>query len=248
MEKCLPRIYAFETTNHCSAKCLYCPREEMKRPVGYAQLDTVRRVLDYMRNNNQKYIALHHMGEPLMHPMINVIIEMFAASGIRTELSTNGLLLPSEGKKILDAGVARVRIAIDHFYQKQGYLQGVADFLKLSEKYPTTEVRVHTIIGNDLSPFIEYTDNVFLEDKKFDNWAGAVEGESQLKKSKICYFLKYNYVVVTWDGRVIPCCMDYDAKYQIGDISEITHIRNKKCELCSSCAKMGFADGGEWTK
>lgn len=242
-----PRIYQFESTNHCNASCIYCPRDEMKRPVGYASLDTVRSVLSYLREIKQDYIALHHMGEPLMHPTIGAMISLFKLSGVRTEMSTNGLLLPKKGEEILEAGVSRVRIAIDHFYSKAGYLQGVLDFVRLAEKYPNTEVRIHTITGKAL-PFEGYEDNIIFENKKFDNWAGAVEGESSLKKSKSCYFLKYNYVVVTWDGRVIPCCMDYDAKYEIGDLSEIMYIRNKKCELCKSCAKMQFADGGEWKK
>lgn len=242
-----PRIYALETTNHCNSKCSWCPHQQMTREKKFVDRDTVLSVIRYMEDIEQEYIALHHMGEPLLHPVLDIIIDLFNMRYRRVELSTNGLLLPKKGKMLLESCPARVRIAVDFFYKKEGYIEGIKNFLNLAKDYPDTEIHVHTVAGNDLSIFEGYTSNILLENKVFDNWAGAVEGESKLSKSNECYFLRDNYVVVMCDGRVIPCCMDYNGDHVLGTIDDIENLgKRKPCKLCKKCAKMQFAEGGEW--
>ena len=240
------KIYQLETTNFCNARCSYCPHDKMKRSFGFVSFETTEKVYDYCKEIGQDYIALHHMGEPLLHPLIGRIIQLFERGGIKTEFSTNGALLIKHGKTILDAGLTRLRIAVDFNYESDRYKQNLQSFLKLSKDY-NTEIRLHSIVGNNLEIFRGYNPNAILENKSFDNWAGEVKGESTLEPSKECYFIKYNYVVVLWDGRIVPCCMDYDGKYAK---SNIDHIRtmgvNKHCGMCDDCVNMQFAEGGEW--
>lgn len=240
------KIYQMETTNYCNANCSYCPHRQMKRPFGFISFKTVEKVYDYCKEIGQNYIALHHMGEPLMHPNIQSIIMLFEKGGIRTEFSTNGSLLLKHGGKVLESGLTRLRIAVDYNYKSDRYIQNLQSFLKMSAEF-NTEIRIHTIVGNDLSVFWGYNPNAILESKRFDNWAGEVQGESQLEPSKDCYFRKYNYVVVLWDGRIVPCCMDYDGKYSIGTIDSIRNIKeNKATKLCKGCSNLQFAEGGDW--
>lgn len=239
-----PRIYQLETTNYCQARCDFCPRAKMKRSYGLISLNTVQKVLSYCKEIGQDYIALHHMGEPLIHQYIDQIVYLFESSGVKTEFSSNGFLLAKMGKRVLEAGLTRIRIAVDYYYADQQYIKNLKSFLLLARNYET-EVRVHTIFGNDLTPFMGY--NAILENKSFDNWAGAIKGESQLDPSNNCYFRKYNYVVVLFDGRVVPCCMDFDGKHVIGTIDTIRSIgKNKATKLCRNCVNLQFAEGGEW--
>jgi len=56
-------------------------------------------------------------------------------------------------------------------------------------------------------------------DEKFRRYRN--EGESHAIKSRLpdrCLRLWYN-PVVTWDGKVIPCCFDKDAEYVMGDLT-----------------------------
>jgi hypothetical protein len=107
---------------------------------------------------------------------------------------------------------------------------------------------LHTIVENNLEPFRIYeSEQVILEHKVYDNWAGQVDGESKLDPSNSCYFLDYNYVVVLWDGTVCTCCLDFDGKYVLGTIDNIKEITNKPCELCKTCNKLQFASDGGWT-
>lgn len=240
------RIYQMETTNYCNANCRWCPHRKMKRTYGFMQFTTVEKVYDYCKEIEQDYIALHHMGEPLLHPYIDKIILLFESGGIQTEFSTNGMLLARHGKKVLDAGLTRLRIAVDYAYNKPNYVKNLQSFLKLSKDY-STEIRIHTINGNDLTPFENISSKIILENKKFDNWAGEVAGQSELDPSNKCYFREYNYVVVLWDGRIVPCCLDYDGKYVIGTIDNIERIKeNKPTKMCRNCVNLQFADGGDW--
>lgn len=240
------RIYAMETTNYCNAKCTYCPHDKMHRTLGFVSMPTVQKVFNYCKEIGQEYLALHHMGEPLLHPHIEDIIKLFESGGIKTEFSTNGILLIKHGRKVLEAGLTRLRIAVDYSYDSLHYINNLRGFLKLSREFDT-ETRIHTITGNDLEVFKGINQKVILENKQFDNWAGAVKGESTLEPSKDCYFKKYNYVVMLWDGRIVPCCMDYDGSHPIGTIDGIRSIgQNNWVDLCKNCANMQFAESGEW--
>lgn len=240
------KIYQLETTNYCNASCSYCPHTKMKRTFGFVSRDTVEKVYNYCKEIGQDYIALHHMGEPLLHLQIAGIISLFETGGIRTEFSTNGALLIKRGKRVLEAGLSRLRIAVDFNYQSDIYRENLKSFLKMSKEFDT-EIRLHSIVGNDLEPFRRYNPKAILEQKKFDNWAGEVKGESELEPSNECYFRKYNFVVVLWDGRVVPCCEDYDGRYVLGTIDGIRSIgENRATKMCANCSNLQFAEGGEW--
>jgi molybdenum cofactor biosynthesis enzyme MoaA len=104
----LPRIYQMETTNFCSANCNYCPHSKMTRKLGFVSLDTVQKVAEYCKSVDQHYIALHHMGEPLLHKNIAQIIQIFKDNNVVTELSTNGSHIHLVGEEILKAGIGLI--------------------------------------------------------------------------------------------------------------------------------------------
>lgn len=242
------KIYQLETTNYCNAKCSYCPHQEMTRPKGYVSPEIVRAVAKYCWENNQKYIALHHMGEPLLHVRLPDIIKIFNENGVKSEFSTNGMLLPEFGQQVLEAKPKLIRIAIDYFYNKENYINNINKFLDLISSYPETNVRIHTIMGNNLDVF-KSSNSVIHENKILDNWASQTLLQSDMLDSPNCYFLDYQYCVVLWDGTIVPCCLDYNGNYPIGHINNINNIiQNKSFELCKSCKKLQFAEGGMWSK
>ncbi len=240
------KIYQMETTNYCNAKCSYCPHDSMTRPKGYVSPETVYKVAIHCRAIGQHYIALHHMGEPLLHVRLPDIIKIFNDYGIKNEFSTNGILLRDFGLPILEAKPTLIRIACDYFYKTKYYIEIINRFLALSESY-NTKIRIHSILNNNLNVFID-GQNIVHEQKIQDNWASQVDGSSQLPDSDSCYFLDYNYVVVLWDGTIVPCCIDYNGNYPIGHINTINTINDNKCiSLCNGCKKLQFAIGGEWS-
>lgn len=82
-----------------------------------------------------------------------------------------------------------------------------------------------------------------------------VNGEYRLKGSYSGYCKKIWYgSTITWDGKVIPCCFDKDAEFQLGDLAEQNFseiwegdnyhrfrnlVRNKRdsIEMCKNCTE-----------
>lgn len=63
--------------------------------------------------------------------------------------------------------------------------------------------------GNELIP----------ENKKYSRYKMLGNGKYQIKNrlSDHCWRL-WHSCVITWDGKVVPCCFDKDATYQLGDL------------------------------
>ena len=65
--------------------------------------------------------------------------------------------------------------------------------------------------GNSLIP----------ENDKFSRYRKKANGDFELKNKMVnhCWRL-WSSCVITWDGKVVPCCFDKDAKHQLGDLKE----------------------------
>ncbi len=62
--------------------------------------------------------------------------------------------------------------------------------------------------GSDLIPTIE----------KYARYKKGVNGQWQIKNKLTNHCWKmWHSCVITWDGKVVPCCFDKDAHYQLGD-------------------------------
>ena len=98
---------------------------------------------------------------------------------------------------------------------------------------------------NQLIPTIE----------KYSRYKKNKEGEKELKNSlsNHCWRL-WHATVITWDGLVVPCCFDKDAKHQLGDLKgkpfkEIWHSKEyigfrskilqgrKNIDICANCSE-----------
>jgi len=213
------KIFQIEPTNHCNAKCSYCPHSKMTREKGFMSIETFDQCMQVIENS---YVGLHHFGEPMLHPALSLMIELAAIKNIRVEFSTNGGNW-THVERVMKAQPYMIRYAYDYFKNPQ--------FLKY-----VTEHNISTIIK---------THSVEEGTKPSTNFAGAVNIENKIKGE--CYFKKYKYVCVLWDGRVVPCCCDYDGQHVIGDVWRgVKH--QKTYELCKTCSGMQFTEGGLWEK
>jgi radical SAM protein with 4Fe4S-binding SPASM domain len=92
----------------------------------------------------------------------------------------------------------------------------VEDLRKLAKELEVDEVAFKTAQiydyenGSDLIPTIS----------KYSRYAQKNDGKWHLKNKleNRCWRM-WHSSVVTWDGRIVPCCFDKDASHQVGDIS-----------------------------
>lgn len=212
------KIYNIETTNICNAKCSYCPHSKMTRAQGFMSVPDFRQTLNIMEN---KYVALHNFGEPLLDKILPHFIYLAKEKGIKVEFSTNGSY-----KEKIDAVMQEEPYLIRYAYDAFEDLT----FLKaLTDRNKSTIIISHSVNEGT---------------KPITNFAGSVENESAVVGE--CYFKKYNYVTVLWDGRIVPCCCDYDGTEVLGTIWDERIELHEDYKLCERCKGLQFADHGLW--
>ena len=91
--KGMKKIYV-EITNKCNLSCEFCIQN--KRNSIFMNKNNFEIVLDKLKNTT-KYLYLHVLGEPLLHPKINEFINL-ASKNYFVNITTNGYLI----KRIID--------------------------------------------------------------------------------------------------------------------------------------------------
>ena len=95
----------------------------------------------------------------------------------------------------------------------------IKDVEVLAKKIGVDEVRFKTaqmydyVNGNALIPTIE----------KYSRYRKRSDGKYEIKNEMLnhCWRL-WHSTVITWDGLVVPCCFDKDAKHQLGDLKNMS--------------------------
>ncbi len=245
-----PSIYQIETTNTCNIRCIMCPWPGMARKKGHMNFDLFQNIIHQAKGNRNRLIILHHFGEPLLHPEIVRFInyaEKFMDTLISTNAVN---LTKEKAKEILRSELSYITISIngvdEHTYfevtQKKYFdkvVSNVISFLQLRQQYGNTKLQVNLQMikmnntRQQIDDFTEFWKNQGAEQihiKNFDTWAGQIEPMKKLARPDDhfrssndrrypCKYL-WDNIVILWDGRVVPCCRDYDGKEILGDLNK----------------------------
>ncbi|MDB5284541.1 MAG: radical protein [Bacteroidota bacterium] len=127
----------------------------------------------------------------------------------------------------------------------------IDDVKKLAEELGVDEVKLKTAQvndfenGNELIPTIE----------KYSRYKKREDGRYIIKNELMNHCWKlWHSCVITWDGRIVPCCFDKDAQHQLGDLnskrfSEIWQSdlyrsfrsrilkSRKEIDICTNCSE-----------
>lgn len=272
----LPRIDQIELTNRCPYRCKMCPRTtHMTRALGDMDLELFTRIAEQIAPPHQYYVALHHFGESLVYRNLPEAVERAAALGLRTGLSCNPpSLKPRIAERLLHAGIASILLSLDSLdAATYRAIRGPAANLARALDHVATLVRLRDAGRYSTSitvQFIQMSDNSG-EAEAFLAWARDVGvdravvvrlGRWDFDDSRVSELGRFdtplhgdycrrpwNSVVVMWDGRVVPCCHDYNGEVVLGDLREQTladlwaseraqafRRQAHRSALCASCA------------
>ena len=84
------KIY-LEITNRCNLACSFCHRS--KRAKAFMPPEDFRAILGKIQDHTA-HLALHVLGEPLLHPKLGELLALCQEHGLKVNLTTNGTLLP----------------------------------------------------------------------------------------------------------------------------------------------------------
>jgi radical SAM protein with 4Fe4S-binding SPASM domain len=265
-----PTVYQIELTNDCPMKCIMCPRtNRMTREVGYISENLYKNIINQTAQYSSR-IFLHHFGESLLHPKLGEFISYAKNHKIKTFLSANpALLTEKRSKQLVDNGLYELVLSLDAVNNStNSAIRGKAagnielaeiNILKLLEyrkkvksKYPKIILQIIKQKKNieEIQKWIEKwkaNKNIDrLKIKSYITWDGKDEGINNLQTdivnvySQIVCDKPWTSVSVLWDGRVVPCCFDYDGLYVLGDlkIQTLNEIWNgEKMQYLRSCHK-----------
>ena len=230
-----------EITNICNLACSFCPGT--KREKSFMSAENFSLLASKLRPHTQ-YLYLHLMGEPLLHPDLEQLLDITEKLGFKVIITTNGTLLEKRAELLLSAkSVHKINISLQSFEANSRgvldeYIRTCAEFARsASENGKICVLRLWNNNGLDslneqieliLSeyfprPWRESRGSRALADKlwlepgdKFD-WPDL--GTDDRGESCFCYGLR-DQIGVLCDGTVVPCCLDHEGDIALGNLFE----------------------------
>ncbi|MEZ5357739.1 MAG: radical SAM protein [Candidatus Zixiibacteriota bacterium] len=107
-------LLGWEITNACNLHCPHCYNPLVQKPQEELTTPKCLEVIDSAADLGTSMIGWTG-GEPLLRNDLEILISYaFEKHGIRSSITTNGVLLDKErGKKLLDAGMRNIQISLD---------------------------------------------------------------------------------------------------------------------------------------
>jgi len=251
-----------EPTNTCNLRCTFCfVTEGMTREGGFMEFDLFKKIID--DSPDLEHLCMHNWGEPLLHKDIFKMIEYAKNKGVNyVVMNTNGTLLTDKMiDQIVDSKLDIIRFSIDGSAETFKRVRGVE--LKKIEQNINKLKNVKEIRRPELKMGVVFTIEEDTEGDVEDyitHWEKIVDHVRLQPKlitsprTEICpepFGKDYGKLVVLWDGRVIPCCVDYNANLTIGSVQNNTipnlwknekmdllrkqHLKGQFPDTCANC-------------
>ena len=239
----IERCY-LEISNTCNLSCSFC--HKTRRGPRMMSEDEFRFLCARIKGS-VKYLYLHLLGEPLIHPKLCDFIKIARENGMGVIITTNGTLLGERADELTKAAPHKVSVSL-HAPEANGafasdeYMRGVIGFARKASKDGIFVVlRLWNEGGLDLgnasivasleSAFGEkdawvksrsgyrVADRVFLEFGERFDWPDM--SAQDYGDDLFCYALREQFGILC-DGTVVPCCLDADGEMALGNLFDST--------------------------
>lgn len=234
-----------ESSTCCQLKCIACPHHKMKRKNELMDLSLVEKVAKEIKGKGLKTSYLHRIGEPLLNDKIFDMIDLIAGAGVRTSISTNGLLLHKFKKEILSSRLSELTLCLDGVekstYEKyrvgakfEEVLFNIFDFLSdWSIKKSKIHVQLQCIIMGQSNKEIAKFRELFTKFqtrgsfeilvKPYSTFAGRVPdlpGNTPVRR-QFCD-KPFRELSVGVDSNCSICCRDFENFMVLGNVKKQT--------------------------
>ncbi len=241
-----PHVHQIEPTNHCPYHCIMCPRsKKMTRELGFMDMELFKQVVDeiatYEPVVRNKPTELFHFGESLLHPQLPEMVRYGKEKDLKLILSVNGPQLTSAlSQELLSTGVDEIIISLDGYDEKsyreirgpaanyKNAVNNIETVLRLSQASQSpTRITVRMILldrnQEKSASFRKYWQQkgANVETRTFFPWTEpemTVLGDYDRYPSHMVCPFPFQYLVVQWDGSVVPCCRDYNGEHRMGSV------------------------------
>ncbi len=236
------KIY-IEITNRCNLACSFC--HQSQRTPAFMDPATFAAILGQISAHTD-HLALHVLGEPLLHPELDQLLQHCQLHGLLVNLATNGRLLAARQAMLLASPPLRQIDVSLHSFEEDGppltaYLAEVLAFVRQAMVHPTLFINLRLWnrpdgsqsreILRQLAAFFSLPDQMLdrlappgrltLAPKVFLHLASPFTWPHgpgpDLGARGRCRGLR-DHVAILVDGTVVPCCLDGEADITLGNI------------------------------
>ncbi|GEM_PF-1240718 len=228
-----------ELTNHCNLRCRMCANPTvMVRKRGFMERNLFTRLLAHIQDKI-RYLRLFLFGEATLHPEFALFLKEAKDRGFSALLDSNLVgVSPELLSSLVDLQLDTLRISLDAIDNDQYRLikgkdaydqvmQAIQQLIDLRRKKGSVKPylilqciqmpenastinsfkEIYAHLGVD---FIDVVSYLNLKDRLKQN-NGLAKGDP----SALCY-QPWRHLAITWDGRVTPCCQDFNCQMELG--------------------------------
>jgi len=232
-----------ELTNVCDLNCVMCRKS--KREKGFMSRELLSDILEDAGEAGVEQVALHTVGESILHPEIGNMIKTCKKLDFYVYIDVNGNSLDKgKAKQLIESGLDSIKFSVDaaspgtysrirrggdfgKVYENMRYLRHLRDKNKSRMKIFTLFIISKDNI-HELDAFKKAMAGVVdeIQYNVLNNAAGRMPVElfNEIKgvdlsvpnKTGLCAN-PWTRLVITWDGRVSMCCIDFDMDMCVGE-------------------------------
>lgn len=114
-----------EITNACNLTCSFCPQNSRK--IEFMSENSYIKILEEVKDYTD-YIHFHIMGEPLLHPNLELYLNLANKAGLKVNITTNGTLLLNKSSILLEAPALRQINFSLHSYKESSHIISNIDY------------------------------------------------------------------------------------------------------------------------
>jgi radical SAM protein with 4Fe4S-binding SPASM domain len=200
----------------------------MTRPGGFMSDDLFHKIIKEGKEMGVKRYSPFMNGEPFVFPRIWQWLDYMRDAGVKVALYTNGefvdvdRIVGYENIEYLDFSINATTPETHAKIMRGPKFETVTkNFFEARRKAPFM-VRASLVKNEDNINEVEDFKKMFgkVEICDFSNWTGARHSALEVKGNRVPCWVLIHQMFVLWDGRVVPCCMDFDGKQILGDINK----------------------------
>lgn len=230
MRKRFKKIY-IEITNSCNLNCSFCIKN--RRKTKFLSTEEFTIILDKLKNYTD-YLYFHVLGEPLIHPKINEMIDI-GSSNFKINITTNGYLIDRIKN---NKNIRQLNISLHSFDDRYGvkldeYLNNIfssIDELTKNKTYISLRLWVKNKYNKKIIDYINnrynlnidyniknYKINKYIFINNFHEFIWPDLNNDTYDENGSCYGL-IDHIGILVDGTIVPCCLDSDGNINLGNI------------------------------
>mgnify|MGYP001199308649 CR=1 FL=1 len=233
----------FEVTNRCDATCVFCPRDLQTRKQGVLNMDLYKKVLDEaIEWGGVSFVSLENFGEPFLDPYLFERAKYAKDRGMYVATISTGSHL-HKGDAINQTLKYLDKIRFSYY----GITKDVYEGLHKNLDFEVSTKNIHDLIEAKakknnglriemyflLMPENEHQMDGWLKTYeplvdavsvwKPHNWSNGRTYRTIEEDDKVSCGRPFSGPLqVQWDGKVVPCCYDYNSEIVLGDCTKET--------------------------